>query len=322
MLVVYRHVAVGMRRASMEVSDWLYNVQEVFYNFRMPVFFVLSGVFAAMSLNEKSGKYLLRDKVQTLLYPYILWGIGLTMLQIFFSGYTNASRSWSDLLNVFIQPRAVDHLWYLFALFNTSLLYILLRNVHFLKNKWIHCLLALVMHFISYIPALQDYSLLTDSFNFYIYFLIGTIISPILFNRQQSNVFLDIRYLWVIVPLFIAGQYFWFMVREQESEYILPMLLVNLIACYFVYIISNRLSAARAAGWLGYLGKYSLYIYILHVPVAAIIRNIFKFLNMNIPSGMVLLACWTGGLLIPILLFKVFKRFGFQKLFSLKVKTT
>lgn len=320
MLVVYRHVAVGMRRSAMNVSDWLYNIQEVFYNFRMPVFFVLSGVFAAMSLNKKSRKYLMKEKVQTLLYPYLLWGISITLLQIFFSGFTNAKRQWIDLLNVFVQPRDVDHLWYLFALFNTCLLYVLLSQVQFLRNKWIHLVLALVMYAVSYVPALVDYSILTDSFHFYIYFLIGTIISPTLFDKEKSDALLNLNRLWVIVPLFIAGQYLWFVIRNEEAGYMFPMLIVNLIACYFIYIISKRLSETKSGDWLGYLGKYSLYIYILHVPIAAIIRNVFKRMDAYVPSELVLFICWAGGLLTPILLFKIFNRYGFQKLFSLKTK--
>jgi len=52
MLVVYRHVTIGMQRAGIPVSTLMYNGQEVFYNFRMAVFFILSGLFVANSLKR------------------------------------------------------------------------------------------------------------------------------------------------------------------------------------------------------------------------------------------------------------------------------
>src|SRR5260370_3014244 len=61
MLVVYRHVVIGLRRSGVAISDTMYNVQEVFYNFRMPVFFILSGIFVAGSLRKRSRTEVFND---------------------------------------------------------------------------------------------------------------------------------------------------------------------------------------------------------------------------------------------------------------------
>lgn len=318
-LVVYRHVAVGMRRSDFAVSDLAYNLQEIFFNFRMPVFFALSGIFVANSLRKRTDGALLKDKIYTLLYPYLLWGFILMTLEILFSQFTNSKRYWYDLFYILTQPRAVDHLWYLFALFNTTVLYLIFKQ--FIKNKWLHGLLALALHCLSFLPALKNNSLVSDAFHFYPFFYIGTQVSGVLLDKTKSESLLNLNHLKWLLPLCIAGQWFWFTHRDQEDIYFLLFFLITLIACYVVYIIAFRIAKKSSNDWLAYMGSYSLYIYILHVPVAAVLRNLFLHTDHTIPSAVVFLVCWIGGLLIPIVLFNALKGFGFKKMFSLKTKS-
>ncbi|WP_431217285.1 acyltransferase family protein [Puia sp. P3] len=79
---------------------------------------------------------------------------------------------------------------------------------------------------------------------------------------------------------------------------------------------------ARKGGnaWLSWLGKYSLYIYILHVPIAAIVRNLASHSGIVFNSWVLIFTCWGLGVTVPILLYQLLTRFGFGKLFSLKNK--
>ena len=40
-LVVYRHVDFGLKRNGMAVTEWILNLNDMFYSFRMPLFFIL-----------------------------------------------------------------------------------------------------------------------------------------------------------------------------------------------------------------------------------------------------------------------------------------
>src|SRR4029078_7471640 len=62
LFVVYRHVIIGMKKSGMFVSEYIYNFQEIIYNFRMPLFFVLSGMFIVKSLKSKSSLTVIKDK--------------------------------------------------------------------------------------------------------------------------------------------------------------------------------------------------------------------------------------------------------------------
>ena len=318
MLVVYRHVVIGLRRSGVAITDTMYNVQEVFYNFRMPVFFILSGIFVAGSLRKRSRTEVLKDRAATVLYPYLVWGVIMVALEMLFSRFANSKRGWTDFLDILIQPRAIDHLWYLFALFNTSVLYLLFSRL--VKNPWLHGVLAAALHAATFMAFLQGNSLVSDAFYFYPYFYVGTLLSPLLLNRQKSNALLKFSNLLWLFPLFLAGQWFWFVHREEQNSFFPLLFLINLVACYFVYIIAHRIEQ-KGHDWLSWLGKYSLYIYILHVPVAAIIRTLFAHSGLNLNPWVLIFSCWIGGVLIPVILYTTLQRWGFGKLFSLKSKS-
>ena len=317
MLVVYRHVVIGLQRSGVTITQTMYNMQEVFYNFRMPVFFILSGIFVAGSLRKRSRMEVLKDRAATVLYPYLVWAVIMVSLEMIFSQFANSKRGWMDYADIIIQPRAIDHLWYLFALFNTSVLYLLLGRL--LKNPWIHGLLAACLHAATFMSFLQGNSLVSDAFYYYPYFYIGTLLSPLLLNREKSDVLLKFKQLVWLLPLFLAGQWFWFQHKEDQRTWFPLFFVINVIACYFVYVIAHRIEQ-KGHDWLSWLGKYSLYIYILHVPVAAIIRTLFAHSGLT-PNGWVLIfTCWVGGVLIPVFLYTGLRRLGFQWLFSLKDK--
>jgi fucose 4-O-acetylase-like acetyltransferase len=52
-LVVYRHILIGIERSGIEVSVWLRNANEMVYSFRMPLFFILSGIFISRTISRE-----------------------------------------------------------------------------------------------------------------------------------------------------------------------------------------------------------------------------------------------------------------------------
>jgi len=318
MLVVYRHVVVGMQRADIAVSSLMYNIQEVFFNFRMPVFFVLSGVFVAGGLKKKTAGNIALNRVYTILYPYLLWACINILLQVCFSQFTNTKRTLLDLRYIITQPREVDHLWYLLALFNTSILYLLIGRV--VKPLWLNVIIALGLHCLSF--YLKDYSLFSDMFFYYGYFFTGVTLSQFLLDADKRENILATGNLKWVLPFFIAGQVFWFTHRTQEEIYQLLFFVINLVACYMVFILAKQISKSSRNNWLSYLGKHSLYIYILHVPIAAVIRSFLMRAGGNFNEWVFLFICWTGGLLIPIALYRSLKGLGFNRLFTLKPAAT
>ncbi|HUQ96822.1 MAG TPA: acyltransferase [Chitinophagaceae bacterium] len=330
MLIVYRHIVLGMQASGVEVSQAMYNLQIIFFNFRMPAFFILSGVFIARSLKRKSRTTVAWNKVSNLLYPYLLWAIITLALQLAFSSFSNAHRSWRSFLAIITQPRALDQLWYLFALFNVSLLYLLLSRLP-KRFAWVHILVAFGLHFLSF--YLQDYSLFSDFFYFYLFFLAGALISDFLLQTEsRTKLFQTANLLWLL-PLFAIGQWFWFTQVGQwywiNKEHLEPnnghtgameflFILINLIGCYMLFMVANSIAKSNRNEWLAYIGRYSLYVYILHVQVAAIIRKLVRGAYHGIDPWLLLAICFICGIVVPILLVNGFRKYGIERLFTLQ----
>jgi uncharacterized membrane protein YcfT len=52
-LVVYRHSLLGIERSGAYVPHYLVNANMIFYSFRMPLFFILSGIFVSRRWQKK-----------------------------------------------------------------------------------------------------------------------------------------------------------------------------------------------------------------------------------------------------------------------------
>ncbi|MGN6166041.1 MAG: acyltransferase family protein [Flavisolibacter sp.] len=315
MLIVYRHVVLGMKFSGVEVSPIMYNLQMLFFNFRMPAFFILSGVFIVKSLKRRSEIAVAKDKVSNLLYPYILWACITLLLQICFKQFSNARREWDDFENIILHPRALDQLWYLFALFNTSILFLFLNKISG-NNKWVQIAVAIALHVLSF--YLTQYDFFSDFFYFYGYFLTGALLSDALIDPKRRDKILKISYLKWIFPLFVIGQWFWFTHQDSKGYYEFIFLVINYIGCYFLFMVALLISKSNRNEWLTIIGRYSLYIYILHVQIAAIIRKILRDMYPEIDPWLLLSICFISGIVLPVLIVSGFKKYGIERLFTLK----
>src|SRR5215213_1949504 len=90
LMVVYRHVLLGIERSNIHISESLMNANMIFYSFRMPLFFILSGMFISSSIAKRTLKQLVNIKFENLLYPYLIWAFIHVSLQILMGGFTNS----------------------------------------------------------------------------------------------------------------------------------------------------------------------------------------------------------------------------------------
>lgn len=324
LLVVYRHCLVGLQRAGVEVAPPLYMVQEFLYNVRMPVFFVLSGIFLTSSLQRTGIPVLIRKKAANLLYPYIIWSVFLVTLQWIFSAYTNSDRTARDFLYIVLQPRELDHMWYLLALFNSSILYLLLSPV-LINRKAVHLGLAVILHFVSF--YLGPWSFFSDIAYHYVFLVIGAVISDQVIKWETVSAQKTGLILLLIVPFFIVGQLYWLrsIGANYQSDYwweLGPYLLIILIACSVFYLVSRLLEAWGKLSWLSSIGRYSLYIYILHIHVIAFVRIFFVRFAGTPDPYLVLATSIIAGILVPIWVYKLSGKLGWRFLFSAPVNVS
>lgn len=115
-LVVYGHVARGLMTAGILPDGGVWrSIDEAIYAFHMPLFFFLSGLYFLPSLRRRGRRGLIVSKIETVLYPYVLWTLLHGSIKVLMSDHTNDRElSLAQVTKLWIP---LDHLWFLFGLF-------------------------------------------------------------------------------------------------------------------------------------------------------------------------------------------------------------
>ncbi|MBC8034030.1 MAG: acyltransferase [Chitinophagaceae bacterium] len=300
LLVAYRHVLIGMERSGSAVPEALVTANMIFYSFRMPLFFILSGIFINGSIAKRPLQQLVYIKFENILYPYLVWSFIQVTLQIALAGFTNSERGLMDYTLILYQPRGLDQFWYLPALFNATVIYLLIK-VKLKVGHWVQLLIGMAFYFLS--PYFKQVSMMSDWMEFYIFFALGDAISATFFQPRTQRVLKSPLSLLAITPVFIATQLYYLKIMETIGQ--LEFLVVALIGCLGMFILAFRMQRWNILSFLRILGYHSLYIYVMHVMVAAFFRLLLtKVLGVTHPV-ILLLSCIAAGVVIPVVVYNL-----------------
>ncbi len=329
-LVCYRHVFEGSKEAGIEMGSYhfLEYINIFLYSFRMPLFFIISGLFFTRSLQKKGLKLYIEDRARSILYPYFVWGFIQLSLQIIFTKYTNGHPTVSSYLNLFYLPREIAQFWYLYALFNVSFVYSFVK--HFLKlTVFYNIIIGLFLFYISSLIYQQSIptGLVFDIFHYYIFFAIGDFVSSFLLNPENMKYFESGKNLFLMLLPFLGGQiYFLFQnLHHSTSKYMyvefyepVIFLFIALVGCTFIIHLTFYLQRKNSLKWLTVLGKHSLYIYVSSVIVFASVRIMLTKLFYVDNIFIILCSGILAGLTVPIVLYKLAVRFNMRFIFTLE----
>lgn len=330
LLVAYRHVFEGIKSSGISVENYMYleHFNIAFFSFRMPLFFIVSGIFLSASFSKRGLRKYVENKAKIILWPYFLWGILQITLQIIFSGYVNRTKTVYSYLYLLYQPVEIEQFWYLYALFNVSVLYVFLKYVIRLKT-WHQVILAAAMYFgCSYFNRQSiNLGFLLDIFHNYIFILIGDMIHTWIRDSNRIKMFQEWKTFFILIIPFAATQGY-FLYRNIHStvnkyrfvEYYEPtiFLVIALTGCAFVICCCFLLQRYNKQNWLRVLGRNSLYIYVSHVIIFAAFRVLLTriFHIYNVPF--LLIVCIAIGVTIPVFLFRLSERLGMEWIFTLE----
>jgi fucose 4-O-acetylase-like acetyltransferase len=329
-LVVYRHAFEGLKESGLPVNNYMYleYINILFFSFRMPLFFIVSGIFVAGSLRKRGVKKFIETKLRSILYPYFLWaGIQLG-LQMIFSEYTNGKPTVQTFLYLFYLPREIAHFWYLYALFNVSVLFVLVKTT--LRLNAIQQLgVGIGLYYISVVTYQQHFSIgfLADICHYYLFFALGNAVNNLVQNTNNFKYFESWKLsLFLLLP-FIGVQVYFLLANLDHAgnkymfvEYFQPVnfVIIALVGCIFVINLCFLLQKINILKWLPRLGSHSLYIYVAHVIVFAgvriFLRKVFGINDVII----LLLAGIVAGLIVPVMLYKLAVALNMRWLFTLE----
>ncbi len=115
-LMVFGHVVGGVAtaRPGDPAADLLWAAYRYIYAFHMPAFLWVSGVFAPASLRRSGRAAFLLDKLRTLAYPYLLWGLITWGCHAVMRGHTNSPFDPLTPVHILFNPAA--GFWFLYVL--------------------------------------------------------------------------------------------------------------------------------------------------------------------------------------------------------------
>ena len=333
-LVCSRHCFEGLKQAGYSLPDHpVYEVLNIcFYSFRMPLFFIISGMFVSSGLFKKGLSNYVATRFKVVFYPLLVWGSIQITLQFALKDYVNAHREPMDYLYLIIQPRFIEQFWYLNALFFVGSLYALLKVV-FRINYWQQFLLGMIFFTVAGMIHYTEVNayLFTDILNYYIYFSIGDILSAYFLGKKNKKTMITAPS-WMLASLiiFLASQYLYTVInmmphngRPPSDLYVndkMPALafLIALSGCGFTIQVSFLLQRTGILKWLRVIGYHSLYIYLVHVMVIAAVRILMMHVLHVYNMTLILIPSMVLGIVVPMVLYNLAVRFGAWWLFSLK----
>ncbi len=307
-LVVYGHVARGLFNAGIPMDVPLYErVDSIIYSFHMPLFFFLSGIFFLHSLHRRGSVALAANKMDTILYPYILWSLIQGLTEVWLSRYTNGKVSLAEVLSLW-DPRA--QFWFLYALFLVMLTAILVyrRDIRALILG-VLALGALAYVFQASIPSALHSDYVVKNF---VFFALG-----VWFNTVKDRLTLHPgRWAAAGVIGFLIVQYgFQVGLGMQAGDKGVASLLVAIISILAVASLSMWL-ARSPSPWVLALGGASMGIYLMHILAGSGARILLgRFLGVRDVGVHLIVGC-LAGILLPMLVIWLMKRFGIGGLFD------
>jgi len=305
-LVVYRHVLLGIQDSGIKTPTALETANMIFFSFRMPLFFILSGIFISGSLKKRTVKQFVTDKFELLLYPYFIWAFIQVTLQILLGQFTNSARTIHDYIYILYQPASLDQFWYLPALFNATIVYVLIKT-KLKATWWMQVIIGVGLYYLS--PHLQFSSMLADWMEFYIFFALGDIIS-VLFFKPATQRFLKSPYtILALIPVFAITQYLYLSHVQRFDPLMrghIVFILIALIGCLSMTVLAFRIEQWNILKFLRVLGFHSLYIYVMHVMVAAMSRAVLtRFFGIHNPEVLLCFGIFFG-VTIPVMIYNLF----------------
>lgn len=285
-LVVYGHAVRGVFASPIHLSEHFFHISDTaIYAFHMPLFFFLSGLFAARSL-AKGSRAFAWSKLKTIAYPYILWSLVQGGIQIVLSGYTNHPMSWRSLAAIGWDP--IGQFWFLYVLLMCHALYALAARLSPRTLLWA----GLALWVTSYFVGNDVLSMFLFNFLFYaggVLYADSVGLAPPRMKRWAT---------FALVAAFAAGEV---LLIASNRPFKAPAALpVTLLGIAFVAILSMALGAAGRLRWIRTLGTMSMTIYILHILAASGTRIVLqKFAGVS-NATLLIAAATASGLLLPV----------------------
>ena len=320
--VVMMHSTLGVEKAA-GAQGWMHYLVAFAKPFRMPDFFMISGLFLSRVIDRSWRRYLDR-KVVHFLYFYILW---LTIQFAFkapsIANEVGISGVLGAYLTAFIEPFGT--LWFIYIL---PVFFIVTRLLKRVPVGITFTALA----FLEILPIHTGWIMVDEFCARFVYFYAGYAFAPAIFRAAD---WLRLRPLIGIAGLLVWGLIEYTLVfmpvpeslaglispagdllngRGAISDLPIVSLLLGLVGALAIISVSSLLSLLPARNWLhrglSWLGAHSIVVYLAFFLPMAIVRTVLLKFGIG-DIGTVSLLTTASGVIGPVILYGLIQWSGY-----------
>jgi fucose 4-O-acetylase-like acetyltransferase len=307
-LVVFGHVEAASKfLESPGEARWLGIIETAIYQFHMPLFFFLSGLFVAKSARRPAWEFL-THKARTILYPYVVWTIlQAAMASLAPQAATRPIHFWDVVKQLPYHPYA--QFWFLYVLFMCMTAFLVLHKLGF--GTLAITVVALSFYAMGAWVTLPNWGMLFQFRAEFGYFMLGALFCPVILEGINKY---PLRWL-LAAAIWLYGLVLWSAIAKPGPAAINDITLLGGAGIMATVALAKALSAFPGTGLVAFLGEKSLVIYVAHVVFGAMTRT--GLLKVHITNLWIhLAAACIAGLVLPILLDQAARRLRFKYLFS------
>lgn len=313
-LVVMLHTTLGLEAASGQ-RGWMHAIVEFSRPFRMPDFFMISGLFLAATIDRPWRHYIDR-KVIHFFYFYVLW----VMIQFAFKApfmVMDGNSAISVLRSfafTFVQPFGT--LWFIYMLPVFFVVAKLFKN-----HKWVllgiavllqiapvntHDIFAPVAKALGVVEAEGHFVLVDEFASYLVYFVGGYVFAPYVFKLAD--------YVRNNVMISLAGIAVWFITNLAlvlMGWAGLPIVALALGGAGALAIVAFATLIAYKAKTLTNLGANSIVIYLAFFLPMVISRLVMLKFVPWMDAGTMALICLVFSVATPMISYWIIQKIGF-----------
>lgn len=242
--------STGTAESVLHTRGWIHVLGDFAQAFRMPDFFLISGLFVSRAVKRPWHLYL-DTKLVHFFYFYSLW---ITIDFIVMHWRTLFSTQWSDYMiqyfSLYLQPHG--QLWFIYIL-----------PIFFLTVRVVNVLPIFLVGAVAVALKLIDLDTgwkMVDRFGMYfVFFYAGHVFARNIFTMVESmREHLNLKVAYLLVWSLTNSFFLWL----DLTQIPIVSLILGLTGALALILVASMLSSIHFMSWIEYLGKNSIVIYV------------------------------------------------------------
>lgn len=316
LLVVMLHSTLGVGEAfaarGFAPEGFMHWIVAYAKPFRMPDFFMLSGLFLAYAIGRGWMHYL-DKKVVHFLYFYIIWTVILATLKTTAKSGLDAEALGSVFLDAIVSPYVT--LWFIYIL-----------PIYFVVTKLLRPLPAWALLggavLLKTIPIHTGWTAIDDfAVEYYVFFLGGYLLAPYIFKAAEwasNNVAQSLALIagWAVLNGVMAFTPSPFAHWETLADLPLVSIAIGGLGATAIILIASLLSKFDPMPFIRFCGANSIVLYISFTLPMGFTRILLLKTGVVTDTGLAAMIVWMVACVAPLLVYMVLRHTPLRMLYE------